>query len=120
MDELLKRVRSLPEEGEYVIPYADILPGDTAAPIHSLAMSFQEASRSRPGDFYEIHGRSGLIVLLRGELQVLLEGMPLSLAAGQVFVHLPFQTHFSCASRPRRSSAPSILRLFRALVPAPR
>ncbi len=100
MDELIKRVRTLPEEGEYVNPYADILPGDTAAPIHSLAMSFQEASRSRLGDFYEIHGRSGLIVLLRGELQVLLEGMPLSLAAGQAFFHLPFQTHFFVRESP--------------------
>ncbi len=94
MDELTAMVRSLPEEGEYVNPYTDILPGDATAPVHSLAMTFQDAARSRLGDFYEIHGRSGLIVLLRGSLQVLLEGMPLSLSAGQAFLHLPFQTHF--------------------------
>ncbi len=94
MDEFVTMVRSLPEEGEYVNPYTDILAGDATAPVHSLAMTFQEASRSQLGDFYEIHGRSGLIVLLRGSLLVLLDGMPLTLAAGQAFLHLPFQTHF--------------------------
>ncbi len=94
MDDLMALVRTLPEEGEYVNPYADILPGDVGAAVHSLAMTFQEATRSQLGAFYEIHGRSGLIVLLRGSLQVLLEGMPLHLEAGQAFLHLPFQTHF--------------------------
>ena len=94
MEDLMTWVRALPEEGEYVNPYTDILAGDATVPVHSLAMSFQEASRSQLGDFHEIHGRSGLIVLLRGSLHVLLEGMPLHLTAGQAFLHLPFQTHF--------------------------
>ncbi len=94
MDDLFTWVRSITEEGDNVNPYAEILPGDITAPVHSLAMTFQEPSRSKLGDFYEIHGRSGLIVLVRGTLQVLLEGMPLSLTAGQAFLHLPFQTHF--------------------------
>ncbi len=94
MDELVTWVRSITEEGDNVNPYAEILPGDVAAPVHSLAMTFQEPACSKLGDFYEIHGRSGLIVLVRGHLQVLLEGMPLTLTAGQAFLHLPFQTHF--------------------------
>ncbi len=94
MDELITLVRSIPEAGENVNPYADILQGDTSAPVHSLAMTFQEPACSRLGDFYEIHARSGLVVLLRGSLQVLLEGMPLSLVGGQAFFYLPFQTHF--------------------------
>ncbi len=94
METLSTWVRSITEEGENVNPYAEILPGDPSAPVHSLAMTFQEPSRSKLGNFYEIHGRSGLIVLIRGSLQVLLEGMPLSLTAGQAFLHLPFQTHF--------------------------
>ncbi len=94
MDELITLVRSIPEAGENVNPYADILPGDTSAPVYSLAMSFQEPACSRLGDFYEIHARSGLVVLIRGSLQVLLEGMPLSLVGGQAFFYLPFQTHF--------------------------
>ncbi len=97
MDELIHWVRAITEEGENVNPYAEILPGDVSAPVHSLAMTFQEPTRSKLGDFYEIHGRSGLIVLVRGTLQVLLEGMPLSLTAGQAFLHLPFQTHFFTA-----------------------
>ncbi len=94
MEELVKLVRSITEEGDNVNPYAEILPGDVQAAVHSLAMTHQEPARSKLGDFYEIHGRSGLIVLVRGTLQVLLEGMPLSLSAGQAFLHLPFQTHF--------------------------
>ncbi len=94
MDELIKWVRSTTEEGENVNPYAEILPGDVSAPVHSLAMTYQEPTRSKLGDFYEIHGRSGLIVLLRGSLQVMLEGMPLNLCGGQAFLHLPFQTHY--------------------------
>ncbi len=94
MDELITLVRTIPEAGENVNPYADILPGDTSAPVHGLAMTFQEPACSRLGDFYEIHARSGLVVLLRGSLHVLLEGMPLSLVEGQAFFYLPFQTHF--------------------------
>ncbi len=94
METLFTWVRSVTEEGENVNPYAEILPGDVSAPVHSLAMTFQEPSRSKLGDFYEVHGRSGLIVLIRGTLQVLLEGMPLNLTAGQAFLHLPFQTHY--------------------------
>ncbi len=47
MDKQLIWVRAITEEGDNVNPYAEILPGDTSAPVHSLAMTFQEPSRSR-------------------------------------------------------------------------
>lgn len=81
------------EEGNNVDPYAEILPGPTSVPEYHLVMTRQDARESRLGNYFEIHGRHGLVVVLRGSLNILLDGCPLHLTSGQGIIHFPFQTH---------------------------
>lgn len=81
------------EEGYNVDPYAEILPGPTSVPEHHLVMTRQDARESRLGDYFEIHGRHGLVIVLRGLLNVQLDGCPLHLTCGQGIIYFPFQTH---------------------------
>lgn len=88
------------EEGDNVDAYAEILPGPAGFPLHDLVITRQDATASRLGDYYEIHGRYGFIVLIRGELDVLLDGCPLHLTAGEGLIHVPFQTHYFIQESP--------------------
>lgn len=82
------------EEGDSVNTTAAILPGPAESSVRDLSITHQDARVSRLGGYYEIHGRYGLITLIRGKLDILLDGCPLHLSAGQGLLHFPFQTHY--------------------------
>lgn len=94
MNSLEAYLTRITEEGDSVSTNATILPGPAGGAVRDLSITHQDARVSRLGDYYEIHDRYGLITLVRGELELLLDGCPLHLHAGEGLLHFPFQTHY--------------------------
>ena len=93
-DDLEPYLSQLPEEGDKSDGSADFPPPEEGSAISGIRIARQDARQSSPGHFYEIHGRSGLVTVLRGELEVLLDGCPLHLRQGFSFTYVPFQTRY--------------------------
>lgn len=68
--------------------------------VSGLIVTRQDAGGSDFGHYFEIHGRSGLFTVLRGELDVLLDGCPLHLTRGFSFMCFPFQTRYFIRETP--------------------
>lgn len=99
-DDLEPYLSRLCEEGDALDCSAFAAPSGGAASVSGLWITRQDARRSRFGRYYEIHGRSGLVTVLRGSLDVLLDGCPLSLSQGLSFTYFPFQTRYLIRESP--------------------